>query len=239
MQRLIPFLRPLRIFSPAVQTIGKLCGVPTRPIIQISAGGQKASSTSLPLSTTTKSQPEIPLVLPKCVGQRQSVKSRMGIAVDNDRSSILGEDEVLESTEVNQGEENQDMNRDTQLSNVPAIPSMDVGDTDDLSSSNPDSLHFRPPQISTPHVARSLGRQRQAREPSQFVEMTQMMTAREDAERDRENRCQQEQEECKERYRRKHEREQEEREENTDASVRRQRIIVSRGWRDKCNNIWK
>ena len=26
---------------------------------------------------------------------------------------------------------------------------------------------------------------------------------------------------------------------DTDVSVRRQRIVASRGWRDKCNNIWK
>lgn len=143
----------------------------------------------------------------------ENIKSRMGIAVDDDRSSILGEDEVLESTEVSQGEENQDMNRDTQFSNVPAFPSMNVGETDDLSSSNPDSSRFRPLQISTPRVARSMGRQRQAREPSQFVEIMQMMIAREDAERDRENRRQQEREEREERYRREREREREEREE--------------------------
>ena len=143
----------------------------------------------------------------------ENIKSRMGIAVDDDRSSILGEDEVLESTEVNQGEENQDMNRDTQFSNVQAFPSMNVGDADDLSSSNPDSSRFRPLQISTPRVARSMGRQRQAREPSQFVEIMQMMIAREDAERDRENRRQQEREEREERYRREREREREEREE--------------------------
>ena len=88
----------------------------------------------------------------------ENINSRMGIAVDDDRSSILGEDEVLESMEVNQGEENQDMNRDTQFSNVPAFPSMNVGDADDLLASNPDSSRFRPLQISTPRVARSLGR---------------------------------------------------------------------------------
>ena len=76
-----------------------------------------------------------------------------------------------------------------------------------------DSMHFHHPQISTACVARSLGRQRQAREPSQFVEIMQMMIAREDAERDRENRRQQEREEREERYRREREREREEREE--------------------------
>ena len=90
------------------------------------------------------------------------------------------------------------------LSIPPALPPRNVGNTDDISSTHTDSVSF-PQQMSTTHVARLLACKRSMQQSLQFMEVMQMMFAREDAERERDNKHQQDREEWEERYR--HERE--------------------------------
>lgn len=77
----------------------------------------------------------------------ENIKSSMDIGVDDDRTSIRGDDQC------NGAEEN----HNAHASDPPALPPRNVSDADDISSTNMDSLSFSQ-QMSAPRVARSLAR---------------------------------------------------------------------------------
>jgi len=117
--------------------------------------------------------PTCPLQVRRAKRAWEDIKASMDIGVDDDRMSVRGDGNG------NEAEDTED-NLEADASDRPALPSRSVGDTDDTSSTHTDSASF-PRQMSTSRVFRSNARQRSMQQSSHFMEMMQMMVARDDA----------------------------------------------------------